>query len=197
LALGPLLGPRCVRAHGQVPGGDSFLGQGRTSLFGGSSFVQVFEVEARSGPSGEDPSGYVTLDFTVFRSANFHIERPVSCLSVSGNQAVVVFELDPDLSTFPAVGAILEIEDNGRPGSDPRDTRYSGPVDDPGSCAARFGFADAEISEGDVTVTDAPPPPTSKSQCRNGGYAAFGFKNQRQSVALVERGIREQGPGST
>jgi hypothetical protein len=41
---------------------------------------------------------------------------------------------------------------------------------------------------GNVVVTDAPPFPTSKEQCKAGGYAQFGFKNEGQCVAFVQRG---------
>lgn len=49
-----------------------------------------------------------------------------------------------------------------------------------------------------VTVGDGPagvaitpgtrPSPTSKRQCKNGGWEAFGFKNQGQCVRFVETG---------
>ena len=42
-----------------------------------------------------------------------------------------------------------------------------------------------------------PPPvpegPTSKEQCKKGGYEEFGFKNQGQCVAFVERGPKNKG----
>jgi hypothetical protein len=43
---------------------------------------------------------------------------------------------------------------------------------------------------GDLVVRDAPALPTSKDQCKNGGWRDFGdtFKNQGQCVAFVERG---------
>lgn len=34
--------------------------------------------------------------------------------------------------------------------------------------------------------------PTTKQQCKNGGYRAFGFKNQGQCVAFVERGPKRK-----
>jgi hypothetical protein len=34
----------------------------------------------------------------------------------------------------------------------------------------------------------APPAPRSNEQCKNGGWAQFGFKNQGQCVAFVQRG---------
>jgi hypothetical protein len=39
-----------------------------------------------------------------------------------------------------------------------------------------------------VQVHDARPTPTSKDQCKNGGYVSFGFQNQGECVAFVERG---------
>jgi hypothetical protein len=39
---------------------------------------------------------------------------------------------------------------------------------------------------GDVSVTDASPPPSSKQQCKNGGWRSFGvFKNQGDCVSFV------------
>jgi hypothetical protein len=41
---------------------------------------------------------------------------------------------------------------------------------------------------GDIVVVDAQPSPTSKAQCKNGGWRNFaGFTNQGQCVAFVER----------
>jgi hypothetical protein len=42
------------------------------------------------------------------------------------------------------------------------------------------------IAAGDIAVHDAEP--LSKDQCKNGGWAQFGFKNQGQCVAFVQRG---------
>jgi hypothetical protein len=46
-------------------------------------------------------------------------------------------------------------------------------------------------------LVGGPPPvpegPTSKEQCKKGGYEEFGFKNQGQCVAFVERGPKNQG----
>lgn len=40
-----------------------------------------------------------------------------------------------------------------------------------------------------VVVHDAQPPaPTSKAQCKDGGWQQFGFKNQGQCIAFVNRG---------
>ena len=37
-------------------------------------------------------------------------------------------------------------------------------------------------------VPSAPPAPTSKDECKHGGWVAFGFKNQGQCIAFVNRG---------
>ena len=46
------------------------------------------------------------------------------------------------------------------------------------------------VTHGDITVTDAQPFPTSKDQCKNGGWRNYGttFKSQGQCVASVQRG---------
>lgn len=175
--------------YGQVPTGDSVVGQGRTGPDGDLGFEQIFEFEAHSGPSGEDPSGFVELDLRLHHipPTNFaHLEGPVTCLSVSGNDAVVGFEVAPPGSSI--TGVIVQVEDNGPPGSDPPDTVTPVPVDDPTSCVFPFSSL-VDVVEGDVTVSDAPALPTSRSQCLNGGWRAFpGFKNQGQCIAFVNRG---------
>jgi hypothetical protein len=175
-------------AHGQIPSGDSVIGQGRTAPFGDLLVVQVFDLEARSGPSGEDPSGYVTLEVGALAiSPSFlHYEGPVRCLSVSGNDALVGFELHPPFDIYP--GAVIEVEDNGPPGSDPPDFFRARVVADPSSCTPSGFPVLPEVAEGDVAVIDAPPQPTSKSECEKGGYERFGFKNQGGCVAFVQRG---------
>jgi hypothetical protein len=187
LIVGLILSTFVPAAHGQVPSGDSVVGQGRTAPFGDLLLVNVFDIEARSGPSGEDPSGHVSVGIGLLAVSPslLHIEGPVTCLSVSGNDAVVGFAPDP-VSIFPAV--LIEVEDNGPPGSDPPDlVRVSGRVGDPSSCASP-GIERSPVAEGDVTVIDAPPPPTSKSQCKDGGYERFGFKNQGECIKFVQAG---------
>jgi hypothetical protein len=188
VVLGALICSWTSTADGQVPIGDSVVGQGRTGPDGDLGFEQVFDFEANSGPSGEDPSGSVSLDLRIQAiPSNFaHLEGHVTCLSVSGNVAVMGFEVDfpPDSAI---TGVIIQAEDNGLPGSDPPDTFTSAPVDDPTSCVFP-PIPLFDVVEGDVTVTDAPPLPTSKEHCKRGGWRAFDFENQGQCVAFVNRG---------
>jgi hypothetical protein len=44
------------------------------------------------------------------------------------------------------------------------------------------------IDSGDLTVIDAQERPTSKDQCKDGGYRQFGFENQGECIAFVSRG---------
>ena len=41
---------------------------------------------------------------------------------------------------------------------------------------------------GRAEVFDSPPPPTSKTQCRDGGFAQFGFRSQGQCLTFVKGG---------
>ena len=102
---------------------------------------------------------------------------------VEGNTAYVAI----DSSEFPGSPVVAKLVDGGAAGSglDRFDAFLSN------GTATRCGFQpfrEAPVVDGDVVVVDAPPAPTSKEQCKQGGYAAFGFKNHGQCVAFVQRG---------
>jgi hypothetical protein len=144
---------------------DTVAGTGTSGFCGGT-----FQVDARSGPSGENPTGQLACG-TFFSG-------PVTCLSVSGNVAL----LTTQTSQFGAVA--VRITDNG-PSADQVEAV-------PGTgCPTPVGsYIDMRFT-GDIVVVDAPPAPptpTSKEQCKHGGWAQFGFKNQGQCVAFVQRG---------
>jgi hypothetical protein len=44
------------------------------------------------------------------------------------------------------------------------------------------------LNNGDITVVDAQPPPTTPGQCLNDGWRQFGFANQGLCLAFVNRG---------
>ena len=53
----------------------------------------------------------------------------------------------------------------------------------------RTNTLDTTLTNGRAVVFDAPLSPTSKEDCKNGGWRAFPqFRNQGQCVAFVERG---------
>jgi hypothetical protein len=187
LAVTGLVACVAAPATAQVPSGDLVVAEGRTTASGAAEIVLAFDLQAGSGPAGQDPTGYARLDVIVLGAPAFHLEGPIRCVSVSGNAAVVGFAVDPALSNFPSAGALVEMRDNGPPGGDPPDLLNAIPVDDPSVCSPLPVPPAIAVAEGDVSVIDAPVRPTDKSECKNGGWARFGFQNQGECVAFVVR----------
>jgi hypothetical protein len=162
----------------QVPTQDSVMGAG---------FIFVppltnFNLDARSGPSGENPAGTVRIGSA--RPA-FRTEGPVTCLTVTGNRAVI--GVVDTLGSFPGTGWFVEVTD------DAPDTfifTFAGPGQVPTVCPPTLGFGGEPLfGAGDIVVVDAPGLPTSKDQCTNGGWRNFpGFKNQGDCVSFVATG---------
>ena len=135
----------------------------------------LFTINATSGPSGENPTGQVS--FWVFGGV-LQIGGPVTCLAVNGNTATINIRDQGSLS-----GAIVTIQVV----DDQPDTFDAIPnVRAPTDCSPLppSGLG-GPLSTGDITVVDAPPLPTTKAQCKNGGWRQFGFKNQGLCVAFV------------
>jgi hypothetical protein len=152
-----------------------------------------FDFHATSGASGENPSGEVRFVF----QGTIQVEGTVSCLGVSGNQAVIGVDVTFS-SAGPFPGAFVNVTDGGGPaGEDTFDARPEwGGV--PSDCSVPPpSLAERTVDSGDITVHDAPPFPTSKEQCRNGGWRTFGvFKNQGDCISFVLTGGKNR-PGTT
>jgi hypothetical protein len=176
----------------QAPTQDSVTSEG------GQPF-SIF-LDASSGPLGENPTGSVRWHIGGGLGPSWFGD--VSCLSVSGNTAVIGFGDGYFIASIPAVEAywiagLIRVVDNG-PGPDDTfewvelQTGEPGLVGDPlpGPADCSSFPPGAQIWPGDITVTDAQPPvPTSKAQCRNGGWRNFPqFKNQGQCIAFVNYG---------
>ena len=169
--------------------------------------------DARSGPSGENPSGTMTWDQNIF-GLFFHNATGVTCLSVKGNVAIVGVSgtrraaAAGGLSLEAWLAGRIRITDGGASGPDtmefdlqqgPFDTFPPGPpppsLPGPTDCSAFPAGLPAYVAPGgELVVTDAPPLPTSKDQCRNGGWRNFGstFKNEGQCVSFVATGGKKQ-----
>ena len=161
-----------VSAGAQTPAHDSVQASGRSSALG------AFTFSVQSGPSGENPSG--TVNF-------FGDSGSVDCLHVSGNTAFVRFSIP--LFTIPVAAKLI---DGGPAGSglDRIDAFFASGTST--NCGFQ-PFNEGPLTEGDVVVIDAPPLPTSKEQCKNGGWQGFGiFKNQGDCVSFVATGGRNQ-----
>jgi hypothetical protein len=140
----------------------------------------IYELNATSGPNGENPTGRVD-----FGEGWLHSSGPVTCLAVSGNRAVLNFRTE----TGPFSGGILTvlIIDNQPDSFTPHPT-FRAPTD-----CSPIGFdvfGPRILRSGDITVVDAPPdaPPTTRDQCLNNGWKQFGFTNQGLCIAFVTQG---------
>jgi hypothetical protein len=149
-----------------------------------------FVVSVHGGPNGENPTGSLVL-------SNFlELTATPTCLSVVGNRAVIGYRVDT--GSAPGRGFITEAQDNGEPvNGQPVDTTvYNGfiipspistcprPGDPPPPGFSSVGAG--PLLSGDITIIDAPPLPTSKDQCKNGGWRDFAvFKNQGDCVSFV------------
>jgi hypothetical protein len=163
LALGVLGMVMLPAAVAQAPAEDSVTGGGTSGFCGGQ-----FSIDAHSGPSGENPTGQVTC--------GSFFNGPVTCLNVQGNVALLTIQT----SQFGSVA--LRVTDNGPTG----DTVEAIPGS--GCAQPQPGYVDVGFS-GDIVIVDASPPPplpTSKDQCKSGGWKTFGvFKNQGDCVSFV------------
>jgi hypothetical protein len=147
-------------------------------------------LDARSGPSGENPTGTFLAHFGGGLGLNF--EGRVTCLAVNGNRAVIGVE-GFRLGAFPEpFGGLIVATDGGPAVTQPpwRDTFDFEAFAPPGptNCSLTPPVLSFRNWVANLTVIDATPSPTSKEQCKHGGWAQFGFKNQGQCVAFVQRG---------
>jgi len=172
-------------AAAQVPRQDSVTGTG-TARSGPLIYLTLdFEFDARSGPSGENPTGHVTFRNTGIPT--IFLEGPVTCLVVNGSVATL------NLQSGTAYGIFtVEVRDSAS-----GDTIALWPTGrEPGDCAPLDQRAGLAVIAGNVVVVDAPPLPTSRDQCKNGGWRDFpGFKNQGDCVSYVATGGKNEPNG--
>jgi hypothetical protein len=175
-----------VALHGtaaaQAPTGDSVAGSGHVQQ-------TDFTVSIQAGPSGENPTGSLVL------SGFLNFTATPTCLSVSDSAAVGGFRIDNGPQA--GMGFLASVLDNGPPvGGQPVDTLvYSGLLSTlPTTCPAPgdppppglLSTGGGPLTSGDIRIVDAPPLPTAREQCKNGGWRTFGvFKNQGDCVSFV------------
>lgn len=143
-------------------------------------------IDARSGPSGENPSGQVVHELIPGGPSS---SDPVTCLNVDGNRATVAAHL-----SFFGGAYVFGVEDNGAGGQDRLVAEQVpvAPTQCPAPAPPGTGLL---VVDGDFIVHDASPFPATPEQCKKGGWQNYpGFKNQGQCVAFVERGPRPREP---
>jgi hypothetical protein len=197
-------------AIAQPAAGDSVTGilyvtqedcfEGPPPFPGEPPFVQCFTpnryvFDVQSGPAGENPTG--SVNFVVGERVGLRIDPgSVTCLSVTQNRATIGVNFRGFAYGPPDRGpsaALIYVEDNGGEGLDriaveelpAGSAPISCPQSPPPGVTLQPTFSRRFSDDGSVTVVDARPTPTSKDECKNGGYAWFGFQNQGRCVAFV------------
>jgi hypothetical protein len=162
-------------AGAQVPAQDSVVLTGGPAQAG--SYLGI-EINATSGPSGENPTGQVRAN----AFGLIQLGGPVFCLAVRENTATINFE-----DRISGFGSLTVQVVDGQP--DTFDAVPAGRAPTDCSPLPPSGLGGPVIG-GDIAVVDTQPFPTSKDQCKNGGWRNFGdtFKNQGQCVAFAQRG---------
>ena len=157
-------------------------------------------INAQSGTSGENPSGTVTFGIPIDCCGRPYVivaSGPVTCLSVTGpddgpgtpgapTTAVMNFQ-DPTLGLFT-----VEVVDHGGNGADIFGGLPLEPHRAPRDCSPLVGGSTSPLA-GRAVVFDAPLLPTSKAQCKHGGWRNYPqFKKQGQCVAFVVKQARQE-----
>jgi hypothetical protein len=164
------------------PAQDSVTGSGTFGFFSPGDCCFPFAINVRSGPSGEQPSGQVTL-LVSFGAP--------SCLAVRGPGGPPTGRAAMNLLN-PITGqrVILQIDE-----TELGDLISFSAASSPNDCAFRVGPAQGAVASGDIVIADAPPMPTSTEQCKNGGWRSFpDFTNQGSCVSFVATGGKSSPP---
>jgi hypothetical protein len=159
----------------------------------------AWTADAHSGPTGRDPAGTITWTDRIAGDA-LHTDARVTCLSVTGRVAIVGVAGTMTSARFGyllSIAGLLRITDGGGPASglDTFERAVESPIPPlppppaPTDCSTfPAGAAAFRNEQGDILVTDAPVRPTSKAECKNGGWRNYpGFKNQGDCVSSVAR----------
>jgi hypothetical protein len=167
-------------AGAQTPTQDSVVGNGFASFF--------YEIDVRSGPSGENPTGQLVArnDST---DPNVFFGGPPTCLTVRDNVATMNIQ-----DTLGVGFGIVTVQVTDAP-VDHVDVTLGRQPDD---CSLLTSpLVSSDVISGDFVVTNATPLPTSKDQCKNGGWKSYGvFKNQGDCVSFVATGGKNPPAGS-
>jgi hypothetical protein len=165
-------------AAGQVPLQDSVTGSGGAGLTRGEAFS--FQIDAHSGPRGENPSGSVQITPAYIGQP---FGGPITCLAVAGNVATFNFE---DLAASDGVGTLVATDS---PAGD--QIAYVGPGRAPTDCSPVLNPPNEPLRGGDIVVADAQPPAT-YAQCRQAGWVKYGYASHRQCIDGVHEWARQK-----
>jgi hypothetical protein len=163
-----------------------------------------YYIDAHSGPGGEAPTG--TVVFATGERVGLQTDfGSVSCLAASGNRASIGVNFQGfDPVPSEAHAAVLYVEDLGGEGQDKIAVQNLAPgVTAPSVCPVvrppgvplQATFA-VDFDDWHIVVIDTVVRPTSKDECKNGGWRTFGaFKNQGDCLSLVATKGKNQPSG--
>jgi hypothetical protein len=127
--------------------GDAVVGQGAA----GSA---TFDINATSGPSGENPTGYMNFNLAIGT-----VLSDVTHVCVNGNEAVVTgVAQSGSTAVAPGSGVALHVRDNGVQPTQPPDLlRLQLEGFQFAACPPFDLISPAGVTQGDITVTDGQP----------------------------------------
>jgi hypothetical protein len=147
-----------THSNGEGPNKDLVSGTGTFSS-GGEG-----QVDAMSGPSGEDPRGHVFIRFSPDNPSAVDVTGEVTCLRVRDNRAVAIGTVERNkVEPSPWSHFAVIIEDNGE-GREPNDRLFlvvaDGPFVEEGTCpqeVLELPITGATVARGNFIVHDATP----------------------------------------
>lgn len=145
-----------VRSAIRVRGDDAVQGRGTRRVFQSSTLVEV-EIDATSGPEGEEATGTFSIRYVY--SPPLEFRGRIVCLTVKGTKAAVtgIVESSNDPQRPPGHGIRLQFTDNSSSGAG-RDTQISFldlEPPDASVCPGQPAVAELEVIEGDFVVRDS------------------------------------------
>jgi hypothetical protein len=169
-----------------------------------ASFVKL-NITAQSGTSGQNASGTVSFGVPIQdpRPGVVPFAGSVTCLSVTGpdrgagapgSPATAVLNFQDTTGPFSGSVLTLELVDNGGNGADiiGASVPFVNPPRSPTDCSPLVGAPSENLTNGRATVFDAPLLPSTKAQCKHGGWRNYSqFKSQGQCVAFVREQARK------
>jgi hypothetical protein len=163
-------------APAQQPFGDSVTGSGTARFISGglTGSTTGFGIDIQAGPSGQNPTGTLTLVLTF---------TDPTCLVVrSGGGGAAPSAAINLLNPFSGRRVVFRIA-GGEGGPQLIGVSFAASASD---CTFGPSTDVAEVVSGKITIVDSPSVPTTKEQCKNGGWRNFpGFKSQGDCVSFV------------
>jgi hypothetical protein len=164
-------------AAAQAPAQDSVVGSGTATFITPdlTGLTVPFAIDVRSGPSGESPVGSMQL-FIAFTEP--------TCFVIRSGGGQVADEATINFRNSLTGARVVARIAGGTSG--PRQIglyQATSPTD----CGFREPGSIAELAEGDISIVDAPPLPTTKQECKNGGWRNYPqFKNQGACIRSLK-----------